>query len=562
MISILFCIVIIHQYISLEQNVYFWDYARAWRLYLQSGQLLSQGFFVFLQETGSSIYSQDYNNLSSALLLPFYFVMPQGDNRFTFILAISLVYLIPTAWLICRLIRQNTTNFGTQEWLLCFWLTMSFVPFWKPIMRGYTDIAGMLPVLFCFFYIFQHDLSAKISLKSILVVGLSLWVSFVLRRWYAYTAIAMYLILPFVSLWGSNSLLKLKERVKVSLINYGGAASVTFICIFIFQQYLFQSIMYNDYKEAYSAYRFSWQVNIEQATSYFGYLFIVIGTLSWVLSVLFVPQSRRLLISTAAIGIVSYIGFYRSASPDMHHFIPMGVWLLLPILVCLLNYSRSISSNIFKNGLLIFVLAISFLLQANTLFPASFSLHTYLLPGTAYPLHLDKYDNYTKLADFLQMNLLKENKNTAYFSIVSADFNLNYSIFSRVAPSSLIDHMIINPDIDLRDGLPIDTFYAKYLVTTYPAGTLLPSGQENIKIISSLLLKREGIGQHYQEVARFKIDGGADAIVYEKISPISRENAIHYIEQFLPFYPKWEKTYLNEETIALLMRDQESLTTK
>lgn len=553
--SILFCAVIIHLYVGLEQDIYFWDYARSWRLYLQSGKLLSQDFFIFFQQTGSSIYSQDYNNLSSALLLPFYFILPQGDNRFTFILAISLLYLIPTVLLVCHLTRQNTAGFSNREWLLCFWLTTSFLPFWKPIMRGYTDIAGMIPILFCLFYTFKYDLSEKISFKHILVIGISLWISFVLRRWYAYTVIAMYLVLPCMNLWTSASSLELKVKIKNLSINYSGAAFITFICIFVIQQHLFQSILYNDYQEAYSAYRFPWQMNIEQAASYFGYLFIVAGVVSWVLSVLSFPQSRKLLISTAIIGIVSYVGFYRSASPDMHHFIPMGTWLLLPLLVYLSVCFKRIRSKLFQNIILIIVPMLGFWVQVNALFPVITSLQTRFLPSATYPLHLEKYDNYKKLAEFLQMDLLKDNKDDAYFSIVSADFNMNYSLFARIANQPLINHMIINPDIDLRDGLPIDTFYAKYLVTTDPAGTHLPSGQENVKIISRLLLRKEGIGQHYREVARFKIDGGADAIVYEKVSPISRESAIHYIKQFLSLYPKWEKIYLNEETIALLTRN-------
>ena len=553
--SILFCAVIIHLYVGLEQDIYFWDYARSWRLYLQSGKLLSQDFFIFFQQTGSSIYSQDYNNLSSALLLPFYFILPQGDNRFTFILAISLLYLIPTVLLVCHLTRQNTAGFSNREWLLCFWLTTSFLPFWKPIMRGYTDIAGMIPILFCLFYTFKYDLSEKISFKHILVIGISLWISFVLRRWYAYTVIAMYLVLPCMNLWTSASSLELKVKIRHLLINYGGAAFSTFICIFVFQQYLFQSILYNNYKEAYSAYRFPWQINIEQATSYFGYLFIAAGIVSWALSVLSFPQSRKLLISTAIIGIVSYVGFYRSASPDMHHFIPMGTWLLLPLLVYLSACFKRIRSKLFQNIILIMVPMLGFWMQVNALFPVKASLQTRLLPSATYPLHLEKYDNYKKLAEFLQMDLLNDNKDDTYFSIVSADFNMNYSLFARIANQPLINHMIINPDIDLRDGLPIDTFYAKYLVTTDPAGIHLPSGQENVKIISHLLLRKEGIGQHYREVARFKIDGGADAIVYEKVSPISRESAIHYIKQFLFLYPKWEKIYLNEETIALLTRN-------
>ncbi|WP_298048851.1 hypothetical protein [uncultured Cardiobacterium sp.] len=554
-IGIAFCAVIIFQYVGLEQDIYFWDYARSWRLYFQSGELLKQDFFIFLQQTGSSIYAQDYNNLSSALLLPFYFILPQGDNRFTFILAISLLYLIPTVLLICHLIRQNTAGFGNREWLLCFWLTTSFLPFWKPIMRGYTDIAGMIPILFCLFYTFKYDLSEKISFKHVLVIGISLWISFVLRRWYAYTIIAMYLVLPCMNLWANASSLELKVKIRHLLINYGSAASITFTCIFIFQQNLFQSILYNDYKEAYSAYRFPWQMNIEQATSYFGYLFIGIGILSWLLSVLLVPRSRKLLVGTAMIGVISYVGFYRSVSPDMHHFIPMGAWLLLPILVCFSAYFRKIRNTILQNSILFIVLTLGFLVQANSLFPINISLHKRLLPSTAYPLYLENYDNYTKLVNFLQEKLFKENKDNAYFSIVSADFNMNYSLFASIAKQPLVNFMILNPDIDLRDGLPIDTLYAKYLVTTYPAGTYLPSGQENVKIISHLLLRKEGIGQHYREVARFKIDGGTDAIVYEKVSPISRESAIHYIKQFLSLYPKWEKIYLNEETIALLTRN-------
>ena len=546
--AILFCALISHYYISTEQDIYFWDYMRSWRMYFQLGHLSHNNFNSFIHYLGYSIYSLDYNALSSALLLPFYYILPNGDNRFSFIFAITVAYLIPTTLLICVLIKQIFSNYTPKKFYFCFWIILSFAAYWKPIMRGYTDISGMIPILFILFFILKNNLSSKFRIKYVVIIGISLWLAFVLRRWYAYSVVAMYLTLPFISLWADNNSLNIKKKIENIVSNYFFAGITTFVCVFVFQQNLFQDILFSNYREAYSAYRFSNELNLTQFIDYFGYLFIIAGVVSWGISIYFIPQSRKLLTAMLFMGIISYGLFYRTASPDMHHFMPLATYLLISILIFLLWITDRKLPILVKAIIFFGIPLISIWIQLNTLLP-NFSIHSRLLPNPAYPLHVKNHDNYLALGNYLKNNLNENEK----FVIVSADFKLNGSLFSRLTQHKLEKYAIYNPDIDLRDGLPIKTLHADYLVVTNPSGTYLPLGQENIKIITNLLMNKQGIGQHYQEVTRFKIDGGADAIVYKKISPFSQEDVVHYITQFTKIYPQWNDIYMKQDIIDLLL---------
>ena len=552
-LAILACALLSHYYVSTEQDIYFWDYMRSWRMYFQLGELAQTDFKSFIDDVGYSIYSFDYNALSSLLLLPFYYLLPNGDNRFSFIFAITVIYLIPTTLLICSLIKQISNNFTPKKFYFCFWIILSFTAYWKPIMRGYTDISGMIPILFVLNYILKHDLSLKFKTKHAIIIGVSLWLAFVLRRWYAYSIVAMYLVLPFTSLWISNSPLSNRKQIEHTILNYFFAGLTTFFCVFLFQQYLLQDILGNNYREAYSAYRFSNELNFSQFIDYFGYIFIVIGFVSWAGAIYFIPKSRKILTSLIAICIISYYLFYQTVSPDMHHFIPIATYLIISTLIFILWLTDKKMPNFVKIVIFLSMPIASILIQLNTLLPY-FPIHSRLLPSPAYPLYVRNYDNYVEMAHYLKDNLNENEK----FVIVSADFKLNGSLFSRLIQqqqlAGLLKYTIINPDIDLRDGIPIKTLQAKYIVITNPAGTYLPSGQENIKIIHNILMKKQGIGRHYQEVARFKIDGDVDAIIYKKISTFSQEDAIHYINQFTQIYPQWNKVYMNQKTIDSLLK--------
>lgn len=256
------------------------------------------------------------------------------------------------------------------------------------------------------------------------------------------------------------------------------------------------------------------------------------------------PSARPLLIVTALIGILSYVGFYRSASPDIHHFIPMATWLCLPILLCVVHLAQKMPYRY------VVVLALCVASSLNTLSPKQYSVESVLLPRPTPPLHFEKYQNYVALVDYLH-DLVHKNEKT--FSVISASLELNGSMVAYMGrPHKLAKSLVANPDIDLRDGLAIKSLRSDYVVITEPAGVYLPSGQDNIRVISELISQKQGIGKYYRELKRFDLDKNQIAVVYEKTGAFDHADAVDYLDRMVAIYPQWQQEYHHDFTIQKL----------
>lgn len=186
----------------------------------------------------------------------------------------------------------------------------------------------------------------------------------------------------------------------------------------------------------------------------------------------------------------------------------------------------------------------------NTLSPKQYSVESVLLPRPTPPLHFEKYQNYVALVDYLH-DLVHKNEKT--FSVISASLELNGSMVAYMGrPHKLAKSLVANPDIDLRDGLAIKSLRSDYVVITEPAGGYLPSGQDNIRVISELITQKQGIGKHYRELKRFDLGNKQVAVVYEKTGAFSREEVVDYLDRMVAIYPQWQQEYHHDFTIQKL----------
>lgn len=542
----IFIMAFVRYYVGLELPIYYWDYVRSWKMFYQFPQLLTQDVGQFVQVFFEYMNAEEYNGLSTMILSPFYFLF--GGGRASFISAIAIGYLIPLALLMSLMVGGHSKTalscYNKNTLIFCFVICLTFIGFWKSILRGYTDIGGMIPLLVVIYYVFNHDFSAKLRIKHSLMMGALCWLAFALRRWYAYTVIAMFLVLPVHTLYVST-ITDWQEKIKNTIANYLMMGMMSFVLVFILQQQVLQDILTVDYKYFYSAYRLPTQLNIQQFFENIGYIYLFLSLVCWLYAIKFIPNSREFLSVIYAISFISYALFYRTASPDIHHFVPMNVWFLFPILYVFTHLIFNVGQKIFfaiplvlSNVGILFVTALPI-----------YKTQSPLLPKNIYPLYVENFDNYKKLIGFLNDNLGEYET----FSVISAGTRLNQSMILQIANQDLRKKLVNNPDIDLRDGLPTFSLLSNYVVVSNPTYNYLPHGQENINITTHLLTNQMGIGRHYTEVARFAIDGG-DAIVYKKQSSFSKEDIDDYLNRLIAYYPEWEREYRGDYIYQLLSR--------
>ena len=132
-------------------------------------------------------------------LIPFYFIF--SGTRIGYILGISLIYLIPVALLFTRLAVLTMNGLWRDSFnnKFFFLLCVTFAPFWAVILRGYPDISGLIFILISVIVCIEFDLTKRVEYKLILSLAFCFWLTFLFRRWYAYTIVSLCVSLPFLN---------------------------------------------------------------------------------------------------------------------------------------------------------------------------------------------------------------------------------------------------------------------------------------------------------------------------------------------------------------------------
>ncbi len=547
--AVIICLLMSYFYTSTENDIYSFDFLAYWKMYNDYSAMLFNDPFMYISKTLHEVYSQDYNPLASSIIAPIHYVF--GGSRFVFISSVAICYLIPTSYLIYLIVRDATKLSGAVTFAVCLFISVSFIGYWKPIARGYPDIVSMIPLLYCIYYTQRHSLSIKIDMRRAIFIGILLWLPFVLRRWYAYTIVATYLALPLAELiWNKSQ--GYKTAFINIFINYTVAGIASIILVIIFQKDVAIRAITTDYSSVYSAYGLPVSESIHKTIAHIGYFLFTSCLLCFFASYITIKSSRKTTFIVFLILSVSYILFVRTQAPGHQHEIPFVTWLLIPLLMVITRLLNNIKSAELKAQLVVTTIAFSIFITSVSIYRSVFSdwFGRSFFPEKVYQLKLDNYENYLDMISYLKEKVLPGN--VKYVSVVSSGGVLNQSMLKYMAKGDLDNIIKLTPQVDLRDGMPIDSLLSEYLVVVTPIDTHLPHGQEVIKITANEILSGKGLGSHYEEMKRFHLANGAFGIVYKKTSPFAANEVKEFIFKFSKYYPEWQGKYENDKLLSLM----------
>lgn len=547
--ALVICLMTSYFYTSTENDIYSFDFLAYWKMYADYSSMLFDDPVRYLSKTLHEVYSQDYNPLASSIIAPIYFIF--GGSRFIFISAIAVCYLIPVSYLTYLIVRDATNIRSNATFAVCLLISVSFVGYWKPILRGYPDIVAMIPLLFCIYYMQHHSFSFKIDLKRALFVGFLLWLPFVLRRWYAYTIVATYLALPLADLiW--NKATNYKNALINIVINFSIAGATSILLVIFFQKDVAIRAITTDYSSIYSAYGLPVMESIYKTIAHIGYFLFVSCSLSFFISYFTIKSSRKIIFIISFIFVLSYILFVRTQSPGHQHEIPFVTWMLIPLLIVTTKLLDNIKNSELKAQSIVVMILFSILITSVSIYRSLFSdwFGRTFFPEKVYQLKLDNYENYLNMISYIKERVLTGN--VKYVSVISSGGVLNQSMLKYMAKGSLDNRIKLTPQVDLRDGIPIDSLLSEYLVVVTPIDTHLPHGQEVIKITANEVMSGKGLGSHYEEIKRFQLANGAFGVVYKKTSPFTTSEVKDFIFKFSKHYPEWQDKYENDKVLSLM----------
>ncbi|MBZ0184606.1 MAG: hypothetical protein K8F91_00040, partial [Candidatus Obscuribacterales bacterium] len=127
-----------------------------------------------------------YNFFFALPLLPFAIVF--GDSRSVFIASMAAVYLAPFAFMLGIIARQTIKSELAAPRRLALYagagLALTIPTLWAPVLRGYPDHGSAMFVLLAMILYIKNR--ARLSAKSIVLIGLCLGLAPLLRRHFFY----------------------------------------------------------------------------------------------------------------------------------------------------------------------------------------------------------------------------------------------------------------------------------------------------------------------------------------------------------------------------------------
>jgi len=553
---LVFCLGVALIYVKLEQPIYIWDFKGYWIMFMDWGKQFLESPVHGLKALLEGIRANDYNPLPAVLLFPFYCLF--GGGRSAYISALVLLYLYPVAlmtlYLFNRLVPGELRERSAVSGPAFFAAAFLFIPFWGPTLRGLPDIIGMMPVILAFLLVFSADFTRKPVYRQAVILGFLLWAPFLLRRWYAYTIVSLYLTLPGFNYFLHQSRHDPVDRLgalKNLAANFFIAGITSVAGALVFQGALIKRILKTDYSHIYSAYHGISGYSLWGLCVYNGLLTLVF--IGWGLWFCLTHARRTLVIASfiCANLVISFFLFTRTQTPGIHHLIPFSFWILLLFLFGLYGIRSSLRKSGYQT-LFDFLFSIGIgLVFLTSLFGGMLSFSgNFLLPAHCHPQRLKHIGNYYEMVGVLE----RLTANGEKFSVISSSKNLTGDLISTLSGRKLDSRLVHSSQVDLRDKIFLPTFTTRYLLLADPVQVhLAPEGQRVITIPASLILDGRLIGQAYRKLDYdFLLDEDVHAYVYEKIRPFTREEVAGFLQLFYRFYPEWQAEYENSLEVSLL----------
>lgn len=534
---ILFIVYILTKnYIDQEQFIYSWDYSG----YQKNTNILIEefrkSFANGILDLLASLFS-DYSKIYCIPILPIYLAF--GSTRFAFILSFTLVYLVSFS-LVMGLVFSKLVH--SNRWV-AFWLatfiTLLTPAAWISLLRGYPDTGGASLYMFGILLYWQ-DTSLKQKNQALQISGLmSFLVLF--RRHFAY-AFRSFIIA--ISL--QNLILFLFSKIDKNFkykFNPGFIAKRIFLILLLFMVFsihLLVKVFYFNYRELYSSYEETTLRNIEYYISSFGWLFIVLAVIGYLINFSNKNINRGRLGFIALLGAITSLQWiFSSKQLGLHyinHFLPFVI-LGISSLVWSTKYIFSrlqIKGHVLKIFLASFVL----LLVANfSISQGNLHLNTayakFLFARVEAPLSRSDLPELTRFINYLRDNSKPEG--STYVAASSYEV-LNKSILEE-AEKHLYKNKKINiirtSDIDSRDFYPLNGLLeAHYVVITNPIQYHInPTEQKVITVISDVFDRQDLISNDFKKSPeQFILDQGVTVSLYQRVKPTSIETALNTLD--------------------------------
>jgi hypothetical protein len=370
-----------------------------------------------------------------------------------------------------------------------------------------------------------HDAQiGRLTRRVVLALALSLFGMFLFRRWYAFAAASIVVMLVFeVALLATLRRSEFRWREAMGAAALGGLILIALGAPILIDW--LPNPAAHDYVTIYAAYRKAPAEVLAEIFDWYGGALLIAA----VCCAVFLASragDRRLLRLTCGSTLIAALLFLHVQSPYVHH-----VYLLTPAFTALIGAFVLVLFSRWKPGAVLVLAG----LAAFTLTPAvSFWAPTGFAPTAGRPpAPRTDLAELARLKAWVDANAAPDRR----YCVLASSYTINDSLVDELwqlnpngSPLAMNRSLRTNvgmPHVDTRDGPPIPEL--KECVTMMvgdPVQThLVPSYQQNVILPASEMLSGVGIGASYRRSGEvFNLEKGVKLVVFDRVRPLDDQD--------------------------------------
>lgn len=509
-------------YAKNSSTIYYWDNAGYWSVSRELAELWkNEGTKRLLEVVFDSVLTLDYNYL---IILPTVVcVRLLGSSRYIFLSSIANFGYLPVCVLVWYMAKRYT-----KHRLIITTITLLFTPMLLySVMIGFVDVGGDAFILAALLIRLGTDGRADRMLPA----GVLLAAAVLMRRWYAFCALAFVLSLV-------TDCVK-RKNVYPLISTVGG---FTFTLLFFFQR-LVSTKLLADYSSLYVAYKIGLDKDILLLFRYFGIIPLILFFAAGI-CLLFSKSQRCDAAFLMIWSVLCFCLFVRVQTHGQQHLL-----MYAPAFMCMiilvsgrleanLHGSKQYTAALMAAGMSLIVSLSPFIpriqpaslqeLKKPTMLP-SFSWSPPKRSDAMTVVGLLRYLD-SLGAKGLHVGLLASSFTLNQDMLLNSEASLSLPRVSDTPRS----YLIYLPDVDQRDGWSDALFKCDILAVADPPQTHL--GEENQAVVvlpAKDLLSGEGIGKAFRRLDKsFSLDGGVTVYIFEKTRELTDAECENLRERF------------------------------
>ncbi|MEZ2235396.1 hypothetical protein [Microcoleus sp.] len=530
-------VVVTSIYVSSERTFYWWDYAGYNNATVELVKSFRESPDKALRAVIESL-AKEKNLLISLPLVPF--LLWFGDSRLSYILSVSLIYVLPFR-LLLGAISAKLIPFDSR---LVFWSTVAIsllIPMsWIPTLRGYLDTGGCV-FLALAILVYLHDIKLKYWWQ-ILLIGGSLAMAILFRRHFAYSAIAFFgaaifqylieFILTYKSRQSQAIFLLLISGVKLGLI-----AATSLAVLMLVAGDFTRSALTVDYRNLYLAWSLSVPDILTRYASFYGlgtWLLVVIGFSAGMMTGILVGEAVVFVGIFGVLSLIEWLLVLRYGY--LHYTIHVTPIALLGLSAFFWTTWLTLQGKV--RYLMLGVAGLYLTVNAVLgLIPLKFDFSAPFVASFG-PLVRSDYGEVVKLVEFLRK--IAPNQEPIYIAGASNSFNANILKQANRKLNPPEGWWKLNtlgrPLIDSRDTYPLpELLMSQYVVVATPFQQVLlsdeqvlrPGEQDVVKVVYDAFTQNWEISRDFELLPeQFQLENGVLVRVYRRMRPSAIGTAI------------------------------------